>query len=126
MSAYRRSVFLGPVGITLVALLATTTIAQTARAQTAGKPDATPQQVTFTKDVAPILQEHCQECHRAGAMAPMSLVTFGETRPWAKAIKQRVETRTMPPWHLDRTVGIQHFKNDPSLTDAQIDTIVRW
>ena len=54
----------------------------------------------------------------------MSLVTFEETRPWAKAIKQRVETRTMPPWHLDRTVGIQHFKNDPSLTDAQIaDTL---
>src|ERR1700730_4060393 len=82
--------------------------------------------VTFTKDVAPILQEKCQECHRAGSMAPMSLVTFEETRPWAKAIKQRVETRTMPPWHIDRTVGIQRFKNDISLTDEQIDTIVRW
>src|SRR5580692_219911 len=126
MSADRKSVSLGPVGMTLALLLAVTTMAAAARAQTAYNPDATPQQVTFAKDVAPILQEHCQDCHRTGSMAPMSLVTFEETRPWAKAIKQRVETRTMPPWHLDRTVGIQHFKNDPSLTDAQIDTIVQW
>jgi len=82
--------------------------------------------VTFTKDVAPILQEKCQECHRAGSMAPMSLVTYDETRPWAKSIKQRVVTRSMPPWHLDKTVGIQHFQNDMSLTEAQISTIARW
>jgi hypothetical protein len=81
---------------------------------------------TFTKDVAPILQEKCQSCHRAGSMAPMSLVTYDETRPWAKSIKQRVVTRSMPPWHLDKTVGIQHFQNDMSLTDAQILTIARW
>jgi hypothetical protein len=81
---------------------------------------------TFTKDVAPILQEKCQGCHRAGSMAPMSLVTYQETRPWAKAIKQRVVTRNMPPWHLDKTVGIQHFENDMSLSDAQIATIARW
>src|SRR5689334_13715840 len=66
--------------------------------------------VTFTKDVAPILQEKCQNCHRAGEMAPMSLVTYAETRPWAKAIKERVVTRQMPPWHLDKTVGIQKFQ----------------
>jgi len=53
--------------------------------------------VTFAKDVAPILQERCQECHRTGSMAPMSLVTWEETRPWAKAIRQRVITRQMPP-----------------------------
>ena len=70
---------------------------------------------TFTKDVAPILQEKCQDCHRNGSMAPMSLVTYEETRPWAKAIKERVVTRNMPPWHLDKTVGIQHFQNDISL-----------
>jgi len=81
---------------------------------------------TFAKDVAPILQEKCQSCHRAGSMAPMSLVTYEETRPWAKSIKQRVVTRSMPPWHLDKTVGIQHFQNDMSLTDAQISTIARW
>src|SRR5579863_6952145 len=82
--------------------------------------------VTFTKDVAPILQARCQECHRKDSMAPMSLVTYDETRPWAKAIRQRVITRQMPPWHIDKTVGVQKFKNDISLTDGQIDTIVRW
>src|ERR1700704_2280930 len=81
---------------------------------------------TFAKDVAPILQEKCQACHRAGSMAPMSLVTYEETRPWVKSIKQRVVARTMPPWHLDKTVGIQHFQNDISLSDEQINTIARW
>jgi hypothetical protein len=85
-----------------------------------------PASVTFAKDVVPILQEKCQMCHRAGEMAPMSLVTYEETRPWAKAIKERVVTRNMPPWHMDKTVGIQHFQNDFSLSDAQIATIARW
>ncbi len=82
--------------------------------------------VTFTKDVAPILQDKCQACHRPGYIAPMSLMTFAETRPWARAIKARVVARQMPPWHIDRTVGIQHFENDRSLSDKQIDTIARW
>jgi hypothetical protein len=81
---------------------------------------------TFAKDIAPIFQEKCQNCHRNGSMAPMSLVTYEETRPWAKAIKQRVVTRNMPPWHLDKTVGIQHFQNDMSLGDEQIAAIARW
>jgi hypothetical protein len=87
-------------------------------------PDARP--VTFAKDIAPIFQEKCQDCHRKGSMAPMSLVTYEETRPWAKAIRERVVTRQMPPWHIDRNVGVQNFKNDLSLSDAQIATIVRW
>ena len=82
--------------------------------------------MTFAKDIAPILQEKCQECHRTGSMAPMSLVTYDETRPWAKSIRQRVLTRQMPPWHIDKNVGVSRFKNDISLSDAQIDTIVRW
>ena len=82
--------------------------------------------VTFTHDVAPILQEKCQECHHNGAMAPMSLVTYDETRPWAKSIRQRVVARQMPPWHIDKTVGVQKFKNDMSLSDEQISTIARW
>jgi len=82
--------------------------------------------VTFAKDVAPILQEKCQGCHRAGEMAPMSLVTYEETRPWAKSIKQRVVARQMPPWHMDKTVGIQQFQNDMSLSDEQISVIARW
>ena len=93
---------------------------------TAAAAELTAPPATFTKDVAPILQEKCQSCHRAGSMAPMSLVTYEETRPWAKSIKQRVVTRSMPPWHIDKTVGIQHFQNDMSLTDAQISTIAHW
>jgi hypothetical protein len=81
---------------------------------------------TFAKDVAPLFQEKCQECHRPGTAAPMSLVNYEETRPWAKSIRQRVITRNMPPWHLDKTVGVQHFQNDRSLTEAQIATIVAW
>ena len=81
---------------------------------------------TFAKDIAPILQEKCQNCHRNGSMAPMSLVTYEETRPWAKAIRQRVIARQMPPWHIDPTVGVQKFKNDMSLSDDQIKTIARW
>jgi hypothetical protein len=82
--------------------------------------------VTFAKDVAPIFQEKCQDCHRAGSMAPMSLMTYEETRPWAKSIKQRVATKQMPPWHIDKTVGVTHFANDRSLNDQQIATIVKW
>src|SRR5437016_12753250 len=82
--------------------------------------------VTFAKDVAPILQEKCQECHHAGSMAPMSLITYEEARPWAKAMRDRVTTRQMPPWHIDTTVGVNKFKNDMSLSQAQIDTIATW
>ena len=81
---------------------------------------------TFTKDVATIFQEKCESCHRPDSIAPMSLVTYEETRPWARSIKNRVAARQMPPWHIDKTVGIQHFQNDRSLSDEQIDTIVRW
>ena len=87
---------------------------------------ATEHEVTFAKDIAPLLQENCQTCHRADSMAPMSLVTYEQTRPWARAIKNRVVAREMPPWHLDKTVGIQHFVNDTSLSDEQIDMVVRW
>jgi len=82
--------------------------------------------VTFSKDVAPILQAKCQECHQPNSIAPMSLITYQDARPWARSIKERVATRQMPPWHIDRTVGVQKFKNDMSLTDEQVDTIVRW
>ena len=82
--------------------------------------------VTFAKDVAPILQQKCQTCHRPGTVAPMSLLTYEDARPWARAIKDRVVQRIMPPWPLDKTIGIQDFKNDISLTDAQIATIVQW
>jgi hypothetical protein len=81
---------------------------------------------TFTKDVAPILQRSCQSCHRPGQMAPMSLITYQDVRPWARSIKQRVMERQMPPWGIDPHVGIQSFKNDPSLRQDEIATIVKW
>jgi hypothetical protein len=79
---------------------------------------------TFAKDVAPIFYKSCVECHRPTMFAPMSLVTFDEARPWARSIKQRVVARSMPPWGADAAHGV--FKNDPSLTEAEIDTIARW
>jgi hypothetical protein len=81
---------------------------------------------TFTKDVAPIFQAKCESCHRPNSIAPMSLVTWEDTRPWARSIRTRVAARQMPPWHIDKSVGIQHFANDRSLSDQEIDTIVRW
>ncbi len=81
-----------------------------------GAASAQQKQVTFSKDVAPILQAKCQSCHEPGSIGPMSLVTYQDARPWARSIKQRVETRQMPPWHIDRSVGVTKFKNDMSLT----------
>jgi len=81
---------------------------------------------TFSKDVAPIFQAKCQECHQPNSIAPMALITYQDARPWARAIKERVVARQMPPWHIDQSVGVQHFKNDMSLSDAQIDTIAKW
>ena len=80
--------------------------------------------VTFARHVAPILQKRCEECHRQGGMAPMSLVTYEEARPWARSIKEKVVKREMPPFHATGAVGRYH--NDPRLTDAEIDTITRW
>jgi mono/diheme cytochrome c family protein len=83
-------------------------------------------QVTFTKDVAPILYQKCASCHRPSSIAPMSLLTYELARPYALLIKEMVSSRTMPPWFVDKTVGIQSFKDDRSLSDEEIATIVRW
>jgi hypothetical protein len=85
----------------------------------AGKPAP-----TFYKNVLPILQDHCQSCHRAGEVAPMPLVTYGQTRPWADAIAQSVEVKMMPPWFADPRYG--HFANDSSLTEQEIATLSTW
>jgi mono/diheme cytochrome c family protein len=81
---------------------------------------------TFSKDIAPIFQAKCQACHQPESIAPMSLVTYQQARPWARSIKDRVARKQMPPWHIDQSVGVQKFKNDMSLSDAQIETIVKW
>ena len=107
-------------------LCAGVAVAAALAGSTAATRAAEPPAPTFTKDVAPILQEKCQDCHRKGQMAPMSLVTYEETRPYARGIKQKVVTRMMPPWHMDDTVGIRKFKNDMSLSPKQIETIAKW
>src|SRR5580658_1378915 len=79
----------------------------------AASPDAAstvPAKPTFSTDVAPILQAKCQSCHEPGSIAPMSLITFDDVRPWARSIRLRVSTRQMPPWHIDKGVGVQQFK----------------
>jgi len=79
---------------------------------------------TFTKDVAPILFKSCVECHRPSGMAPMSLMTYEDARPWARAVRQKVVAREMPPWGADPAIG--KFSNDVSLKPSEIDTITAW
>ena len=69
----------------------------------------TPKQVTFSKDIAPIFQAKCQDCHQPNSIAPMSLITYQDARPWARSIKDRVAARQMPPWHIDKTVSYTHL-----------------
>jgi hypothetical protein len=80
--------------------------------------------VTFAKDVAPIFFQKCAECHRAGEMAPFSVLSYKEARPWSRSIKEKVLSRQMPPWGADPHFG--KFENDHSLTQAEIDTITAW
>ena len=83
-------------------------------------------EVTYARDVAPILQQKCQICHQPNSVAPMSLLTYEQVRTYAPLIKMKVANRIMPPYHINRTVGIQGFKNDRGLTNEQIETIVTW
>ena len=87
-------------------------------------------QVTFTKDIAPILQRSCQKCHRPQSLAPMTLIDYDEVRPWARSMKYRTGLRdkpgVMPPWYIEKDIGIQRFKNDPSLSDEEIAKIAAW
>src|SRR5439155_20501930 len=91
---------------------------------------AVPAEVTFTKHIAPIIQRSCENCHRPDGVAPMSLVTYEDARPWARAMKQRTsigpKAGVMPPWYVEKNIGIQKFHNDPSLSDDEIATIAKW
>jgi len=84
------------------------------------------QSVTFSKDVAPILQQKCQVCHQPNSIAPMTLMNYADAKKFASAIKTKVAARVMPPWHIDRNIGVRNFKNDRSLSDEQVNTIVSW
>src|SRR5207247_389794 len=100
---------------------------------TANAQSAPERQVTFTKDVAPILQRSCQQCHRPDSIAPMSLLTYEQARPYARAMKQRTLLArsqygrgAMPPWFIEKNIGIQKFKEDISLSDEDIALIGKW
>ena len=108
-----------PVGLLAVAFAAVAFVPSFVSAAGVANP-------TFTKDIAPIFQQKCEACHRPDSIAPFSTQTYEAVRPFISAIKSRVATRQMPPWHIDKTIGIQKFKNDRSLSDAQIETIVKW
>ena len=86
--------------------------------------------VTYNKDIAPIMQRSCQRCHRPESVAPMSLLTYEDVRPWARSIKHRTGLRdkpeAMPPWYIEKNVGIQRFKGDLSLTEDEIAKIAWW
>ncbi|HSH75261.1 MAG TPA: hypothetical protein VLA09_06240 [Longimicrobiales bacterium] len=82
--------------------------------------------VTFTKDVAPIVQRSCQECHQPGAIGPMSLMTYQDVRRYSRRIRDLVVAREMPPYQYDTDVGIQELKYDPRLSDEEIATITAW
>ncbi len=99
----------------------TSTVTNGAPQQSAPASAAAP---TFSADVAPIMYAKCVSCHRPGEVAPMSLITFKDVRPWAGSIRDKVSSRAMPPWHADRQYGA--FRNEQSLTPAEIDTIVKW
>jgi mono/diheme cytochrome c family protein len=111
--------------LAVVVLVAHVSAQSPAPARTGSDTSAGPA-VTFTKDVAPILQKNCQQCHQPGAVGPMALTTYEEVRPWARAIKQKVVAGEMPPYRYDRNVGIQKLKHDLRLSDAEIQTIARW
>ena len=87
-------------------------------------------QVTFSKDILPILQRSCQSCHRPDSLAPMSLLTYDEVRPYARSIKQRTGLRhrqgVMPPWFIEKNIGVQGFRDDISLSEEEIAKIARW
>ena len=104
-------------GVTMRLVLAGLAVAAAAQADQSAP-------VTFSKDVLPVLQKNCQTCHRPGQVAPMSLIGYKETRPWAKAIKAAVTTGKMPPWFADPKYG--HFTNDRSMKQSDIDTLVKW
>ena len=114
----------------LAVIAATAAFGSAVTAQQAAAPTATQPEVTFTKDIAPILQRSCQNCHRPGQVAPMSLLTYEDARPWAKSMKARTAIRdkmgAMPPWYIEKNIGIQHYKNDPSLSDEEIAKIAKW
>ena len=105
---------------------ATSGVSLAAAVAIAHAPAAAQDHPTFAKDVAPIIQQNCQICHQPGSIAPMSLTSYEAVKRYAPRIRDKVAARIMPPWHIDRSVGIQEFKNDRGLTDEELETLVTW
>jgi mono/diheme cytochrome c family protein len=125
MTAMRKIVFCGLVSSTVALAAGLTFTEQTvAAAQTVAAGPIAAAAPTFNKDVAPILYKNCVSCHQPESMAPMSLLDYKTARPYARAIRAAVESRTMPPWFADPQYG--HFSNNPSLSDKDIQTIKAW
>ena len=117
---------LGLVAATSLGLAGHEAIAEQVAIQQPGAPtSAAPEPITFSKDIAPVILENCAICHRPGATAPFSLLTYADARPWARAIKQATLTRSMPPWKPEPGFG-GPFVGDRRLSDAEIDLIARW
>ena len=110
--------------VVIAALCGTAAIASVSASR--GQSAAAARKPTFSKDVAPIFQEKCQVCHQPNSIAPMPLLNYADAKKFASAIKSKVEARVMPPWHIDRNIGVRSFKNDRGLTDAEVGTIVSW
>ena len=93
-------------------------------------PADVPNEVTYTKDIAPIIQRSCENCHRVDGVAPMPLSNYEQVRPWARAMKQRTgigpKAGVMPPWYVEKNIGIQEFQSDPSLSDEEVARIAKW
>ena len=109
--------------LVMIPYLAVAAAAQTAQGSAASAP-------TYAKDIAPLLQRSCENCHRVDGVAPMPLSTYEQVRPWARAIKQRTsigpKAGVMPPWYVEKNIGIQEFQSDPSLGDEEIARIGQW
>ena len=124
MSSASASRILAGLGVLVVAA------AVPARPVAQGQASAAPDQITFTKHIAPILQRSCVQCHNPEGGAPMSLTTYEEVRPWARAIKMRTglgpHAGVMPPWFVEKNIGIQRYKGDPSLSAEEIAMVARW